>query len=183
MRKTVRYAVAQGLAAGLVLALSACGGDPEPRFEEEPSPTPSEVTSSAPAKEAWEEKSPEGAVAFAEHWLAAFNQAENSGDVAELRLLSSRECESCSNFVAAIQEVYGSGGRMRSDGWRVLSVGEPTLVDQGYSVPLQVEQSDQEVVAEAGAKPQLNRGIKIGLAAQVSWTQSTWKMQRLDIVQ
>ncbi len=179
MRQIHRHA----LALGLALALSACGGDPEPQFEADPSPAPSEVTTSAPAKEAWEEKSPEGAVAFAEYWLAVFNEAENSGEVEELKSLSSNNCGSCNNFVAAIEEVYAAGGSMRSEGWRILSVGEPAAAEAGYSIPLQVEQTDQTVVEKTGAKPQLNQGISIGLAAQVIWTRSAWRMSRLDIVQ
>ena len=179
MRQIHRHA----LALGLVLALSACGGDPEPQFEADPPPAPSEVTASAPAKEAWEEKSPEGAVAFAEHWLAVFQEAENSGEVEDLKSLSTNKCGSCKNFVDAIQEVYAAGGSMRSEGWRVLTVGEPAAAEKGYSIPLQVEQSDQTVVEKAGAEPQLNEGISIGLAAQVIWTSSAWQMNRLDIVQ
>lgn len=182
MRRTIG-ALASTLA--LVAALSACGGDPEPQFEAEPSGEP--TTSSPPASaepELWEERTPEGAVAFAEHWLGLFREAENTGDTVPLREASASACESCTRFAVEIDAIYGAGGAIQSDGWRLVSAGEPAQTGQmSFSVPFDVQQSDQRIRESSESEWKLNRGIKIGLAAEIVWRQGKWQMARLDLVQ
>jgi hypothetical protein len=183
VRKTVRYAVAQGLAAGLILTLSACGGDPEPRFEEEPSPTPSEVTSSAPAKEAWEEKSDDGAVAFVEHWIDEFNGARSTGDTTNLVRNSTADCETCTNFVDLIDTIYEAGGSISTKGWRIAAVGQLPETGKSTVIPITVKQAPQEYEESEGAEIQRNPGGQVGMTATVTWSNGAWKMARLDLVQ
>ena len=70
------------MAAAVCVPLLAVGGcsddEPEPKFAPSESPSPTE--SSTPAPEAWEVKSEDGAVAFAEHWVDVFNEAHGSGE-------------------------------------------------------------------------------------------------------
>ena len=69
------------MAAAVCVPLLAVGGcsddDPEPKFA--PSESPSPTDTSTPEPEAWEVKSEDGAVAFAEHWVDVFNQAQRPG--------------------------------------------------------------------------------------------------------
>lgn len=182
MRKTVRYAVAQGLAAGLALALSACGGDPEPRFEAEPSPTPSEVTSSAPVKEAWEEKSDDGAVAFVEHWIDEFNAMRATGDAEPLRALSDRSCESCTASIAYTEEIYSSGGELVTDGWELLQASAPADANSLNPVlGLRVRRSPQVLRESAEAQPQRFKGGDADYTAYLEWKSGGWIMTRLDL--
>lgn len=163
--------------------LTACGSDPEPRFEADPTPSPTLSTSPTPDDpEPWEEKSDEGAIAFVEHWLREFNYAENTGETAELRDVSSADCESCQNFIDEIERVYSAGGKMRSDGWKVVVAGRPESMNRDLlAVPLEVKQSDQRVREAADAPWVTNEGIRLGLSAQLAW-DGEWQMKRLDIV-
>ena len=181
MRKTVRYAVAQGLAAGLALALSACGGDPEPRFEAEPSPTPSEVSSSAPATEAWEEKSDDGAVAFVEHWIDEFNAMRATGKTDSLVRLSSKACDSCSNFAHLTRQIYDAGGSLETEGWTAQSVSRPAQASSKTPVlSVRVKQAPQVLIETSTSDPVEYDGGRIDLVAHLEWTRDGWRMARLD---
>jgi hypothetical protein len=177
VRKTVRYAVAQGLAAGLALTLPACGGDPEPRFEEEPSPTPSEVSSSAPATEAWEEKSPEGAVAFAEHWTATFSEAFQTGETDDLQALSAGQCGTCRTFIDLIREVYEGGGSIAGDPW---SLRSPSWVESADSVVVTGKmQIPKQVISRAGEEPSEAEATRERYIFTIEWRDDAWQTTRL----
>lgn len=138
MRRTIGT-LASTLA--LAAALSACGGDPEPQFEAEPSavPTTSSPSASASAEpEPWEVRTPEGAVAFAKHWTATFSEAFQTGKTAALDEISAKQCEGCNFFVALIREVYDGGGSIDGDAWQ--------LVNAGWSSP----KGNEAVVAVTG---------------------------------
>ena len=87
MRRHLAYAAT----GAVVLALTGCGDDPEPRVAD---PTSTPKSSSSPSasaaieKEPWEEKTDDGAVAFVEHWLEVFNEMQRDGDQDDLRALS-----------------------------------------------------------------------------------------------
>ncbi len=169
MRKTVRYAVAQGLAAGLVLALSACGGDPEPRFEEEPSPTPSEVSSSAPAKEAWEEKSDEGAIAFVEHWIAEFSRAFQSGDTVQVRELAAPGCDACDGLADLIDDAYSDGGSIRGATWRVTDARPSGTPPDGRAAISADIRQPKQVVKKADQQPLRTPAGEATYLFELSW--------------
>lgn len=117
MRRTIG-ALASSLA--LAATLSACGGDPEPRFEAEPSAAPSTASPSASAEpEPWEERTPEGAVAFAKHWTATFSEAFQTGETTDFERLSDEACETCGDLTALIKDIYGQGGRIDGAPWRL----------------------------------------------------------------
>ena len=180
MRRTIG-ALASSLA--LAATLSACGGDPEPRFEEQPSAAPSTASPSAPAEpEPWEEKSDDGAVAFVGHWLTLFREAENSGATDALRSASAPSCESCERFATEIERIYDQGGHIRSDGWSITTIAPPVRDRSSASVAFEVRQSDQRVRETANGDEVVNRGISIGLAAELTWEDGRWLMGRLDIV-
>ena len=69
-----RRLLAAAACVPLLAALGACSEDePEPKFAPSESPAPTETITPEPA--AWEEKSEDGAVAFAEHWVDVFNES------------------------------------------------------------------------------------------------------------
>ncbi|MBF4162547.1 DUF6318 family protein [Nocardioides acrostichi] len=109
-------------AALLIAALGACGGDPEPKFEptESTSPTPSDdtTTDAADVKEPWEKKTPQGAMAFTQHWVDEFNQASRTGKTGDLKQLNDAACTSCKTLTDIIDGVYGQGGNVKSDPWQ-----------------------------------------------------------------
>jgi len=123
-------------------------------------------------------------VAFVEHWLALFREAETSGDTAALREASVSSCESCTRFADEIDAIYEAGGAIESDGWALTSAGDPISTgNASLSVPFDVKQSDQRIRETSDSEWTLNRGIRIGLAAEISWRQGKWQMARLDLVQ
>ena len=77
-----RWAV---LAAVVPLFLVAgCGGDePKPKMAATTSaaPTPTPTPTATPSPAAWEVKTNAGAVAFAKHWIAVFNQATSAREI------------------------------------------------------------------------------------------------------
>jgi hypothetical protein len=141
--------VRRWVAVAVVLPVLAagCSDDPEPRFE--PSPSPTESTSSAaPEPKAWEVKSEAGAYAFVRHWVATLNDAGRTGDTDELSALSAKPCGTCRNIIGYIDDVYGEGGEVRSDGWRIVNLGElPENFDgKRASVPARIRESRQVVL-------------------------------------
>ncbi|ANH38167.1 hypothetical protein I601_1736 [Nocardioides dokdonensis FR1436] len=180
MRRHLAYA------AALLLALTACSGDdPEPKVADPtPSASPSPSESAAPAKEEWEKKTDDGAVAFVEHWVDVFNKARSGGDTEELSRLSSPDCETCSNFMKLIDQIYGAGGSVETKGWRVAQFGEPLNSPAAESVlPISVDQAPQILRKTADSKPQRNSGGRAGFIAFIAWNSGRWQMTRLDITE
>ena len=177
MRRIHRHA----LALGLVLALSACGGDPEPQFEADPSPAPSEVATSAPAKEAWEEKSDDGAIAFVGHWIDEFNAMRASGETSTIEDLSHKSCDSCSNFVQLTEQIYDAGGSLETGGWTPLSGSQPAQSSSSAPVlSVRVRQSPQTLIESRDSEPVEYDGGRIDLVAHLKWARNGWQMTRLD---
>ena len=114
--KTLRGAVAVSAA---VMLLVGCGADAEPKFEAEPSASPTSATPTPDEPEPWEEKSPDGAAAFVEMWVEQFSRAFISGDTGQVRDLAARDCKTCNGFVDLIDDVYERGGSIEGDPWRV----------------------------------------------------------------
>ena len=175
MRQIHRHA----LALGLVLALSACGGDPEPQFEAHPSPAPSEVTTSAPAKEAWEEKSPEGAVAFAEHWVDELNDASMSGETQGLQAVSAEGCSSCASLIDFIDETYAEGGEIRGGQWQLRKVTYSSP-DNGRTVAVG---GTMKIPPQTVVSPDGQRQKAAGLEAEYFFTLSWSQGWQVDVVE
>ncbi|MEN8705260.1 MAG: DUF6318 family protein [Nocardioides marinisabuli] len=181
MRRHLAYAAA----GAVVLALTSCGDDPEPQVADPtstPSSSSSPTESAAAEKEPWEKKSEEGAMAFIEHWIRTFNAARASGTTEQLVEVSSPSCETCSNFVALIDRIYGDGGSLQTEGWHVVQFAEP-LEDTNDSlvVPISVQQAPQTLRESANSRVQKNPGGRAGFVATVTWQSGRWNMERLDL--
>lgn len=166
------------------LLVSGCSGDPEPRFEEPHESTPASDPSSATSTptdepEPWQERSKAGAVAFAKHWVAVFNEAQQSGETASLRQLSTPRCKSCHGYAEQLDALYGGGGRLESNGWRVVLVSQPPgRLAEKPEVTLRIARSKQRVVTGAG-DVQRYPGGKTTYLATLVWQASAWRMDRL----
>lgn len=175
MRRTIG-ALASSLA--LAATLSACGGDPEPRFEAEPSVAPSTASPSASAEpEPWEERTPEGAVAFAKHWTATFSEAFQTGDTTNLSALSAPECETCRTFIDLIDSVYGDGGSISGESW---SLEDPGWVQSGrdFIVTGRMEIPEQ-VITRSGQDPEPAAPLTRRYIFTIEWSGEGWQAERV----
>lgn len=167
-------------ALSTVLLLAGCGGDPEPRFRAEPSAEPTVASSSpaaAPEPEAWEEKTPEGAVAFAKHWTATFSEAFRSGNTAALAQLSAPDCETCNTFIDLIQGVYKDGGSITGDPWRLTGAGWVKSEDE-YVVTGQMVIPEQ-TIRRAGESPEPAEALTRRYIFTITWAGRGWRTERL----
>jgi len=179
MRRTIGT-LAPGLA--LVAALSACGGDPAPRFEAEPSAEPTTASPSASAEpEPWEERTDDGAVAFVAHWVAEFNKMRATGDTSELLKLSTDRCETCTNFVEYTDQIFSSGGSLETEGWSLISVSQPAEENSDRPIiSMRVDQAPQVLRESGTAEPEKFTGGKANFVAHLRWGDGRWLMHRLD---
>ena len=141
-----RRLLAAAACVPLLAALGACSEDePEPKFAPSESPTPTETTTPEPA--AWEEKSEDGAVAFAEHWVDVFNEAQCFRETAmRLRALSTDACVSrAQTSRIRFDELYAERRLLsRATGWSILhSVPAQRLARTRRLVALRIDQAPQ----------------------------------------
>ena len=109
------------------LALSACkGGDSDSKTVDG---LPAYVTSN-------DEK---GAQNFARYWITTLNQATTSGKTAKLKSLNKATCDTCTDFAKQLDEIYGAGGHVETDGFKVKKIANEAGVPKpgaGVSVVL-----------------------------------------------
>jgi hypothetical protein len=164
------------------LAVAGCSDDPEPKFEPDPSPSASS-SSAAPGSEPWEKQSQAGAVAFAKHWVDVFNDAQQSGQTADLRGISTEECGSCEGFAGQLEDLYDAGGHLESDGWRVLqSVPTKGTPSDEAIVSLRISRSAQVVHGASGKEKEFSGG-RATYSAKLIWEAQAWLMNELELVQ
>lgn len=143
--------VAAALACGALLA--ACSSDPQPKFEDSPSPSPSAssaspvVESSSPAKPA---QTPEDVVRA---WIDARNSALKDGDVESVRGLSTTRCRTCEDSYGPIAEVFADGGRYETAGWTVVALKVDDQSTQKAEVSVALRYEAGQTVTSAGAAP------------------------------
>jgi hypothetical protein len=134
---SVRRHAAALLAAALLLA--ACSDDPEPRFAPTEAPSPTESSSST----APEAQSPEE---FIREWVELDNQMTASGETDEFRA-ASVGCDPCNEYADQVEQIYGAGGFIRTDGRTVTSVEKAEL--RG-AYELRIESSPTKYKERAG---------------------------------
>ncbi|GAB2625211.1 hypothetical protein GCM10027270_10010 [Nocardioides ginkgobilobae] len=178
MRRTIGP-LASGLA--LVAALSACGGDPAPQFEAEPSAEPTTASPSASAEpEPWQERTPEGAVAFAKHWTATFSEAFKTGETTALDEISAKQCEGCNFFVALIREVYDGGGSIDGDAWQFVNAGWSSPKGNESIVAVTgTMRIPAQTIRRSGEEPSVAAPLTERYIFTVSWTEGRWQTTEL----
>ena len=168
-------------AVAAVLVLGACSDDPTPRFEADPSDTPS-LTPTPDEPEPWEEKSDEGAIAFVEHWVDTFNKSTVTGDSSALDDISSPSCVTCTNFIALTDDIYSAGGRVISDGWSIDSTSDPKVSGKSTLISIDITQSPQVITRAAGEQAERYPGGDVDYLATIRWS-GEWQMWAMDVVQ
>lgn len=178
MRRTIGP-LASGLA--LVAALSACGGDPAPRFEAEPSAEPTTASPPASAEpEPWEERTDDGAVAFVEHWIDEFNAMQTSGKTGDFAALAAATCDTCQNFVAITRQIYADGSRIESEGWSITETGVAANQEgNSRDVSVRIRQAP-EVVYSPDGRAEKKAGGQITVIATVTWRSDSWLMEEVS---
>lgn len=166
------------------LLVSGCSGDPEPRFEEPAESTPASGTSSATSTptdepEPWQERSKAGAVAFAKHWVAVFNEAQQTGDTSALRRLGRSSCMTCRRVAQRIEAVLDAGGFFRGPGWRVLDAQANDIKDGQTSVALDIERRRQRVRESSADPVVIYPRSEAVYRADVEWIEDAWRMREL----
>ena len=169
------------VAAAVCVPLLAVGGcsddDPEPKFA--PSESPSPTATSAPEPAAWEVKSEDGAVAFANHWVDVFNQAATSGRTEQLEAISDSSCQTCANFVSSIRDIYDSGGSFRSTGWQIVSFSlADKQVAQQATLALKIRQPAEDTL-RPGKPPEHTEPGTVSYQANLEWGAGKWSMTDL----
>lgn len=176
-----RRLLAAAACVPLLAALGACSEDePDPQFAPSPSPTPTETTT--PEPEAWEVKSEDGAVAFAEHWVDVFTDAVNAGESDGLRSLSGGECATCTAIADRVDSIEADGGFYRSPGWRVLqAVPAQDMPANEALISMRVLQG-KEVFRESAASTVVrNPSSRATYSARLAWADGGWRMVDLRV--
>jgi len=167
-----------------LLLLGACSqDDPQPTFSPpSDSPSSTESTPAEPVVRPWEKKTEAGAVAFAKHWIDVFNKAQASGKTGEMRSISAKACGSCDGFASQLEELYGGGGSLVSDGWTVVDASAAKGPPEGRAiVAVRVDRSPQ-VVRPGGGAPQRYAGGKATYSARLTWASNAWVMDELELL-
>lgn len=116
--------VVRGVAVGAVvgLLLAGCSGeDARPRMAPTPAPSPSPTVSPPPSVSPTPTQAPEvlGPEETVRAWIAARNEALQSGDTSSARQFQASDCSSCEPFLNSIEETFAAGGRFIRGGWAV----------------------------------------------------------------
>lgn len=150
-----------GVVGALLAALLAAAALAGCRGGDDPGPSPTDPVSSATptpddpsASSTPQAETPEE---FIRRWIAVSNSMQISGDTEEYRRLSNG-CVPCDGVAARIEAVYGSGGRVDTEGWTVVSV-QRTGGRKGRPVfEVAIDNDKTTVVEEANAPPEVLPG-------------------------
>jgi hypothetical protein len=182
-RGLVRYAVA---AAVVGMTLAGCGGETAPAPPPMESPSASSASPAAPSESAAaaptmppaaKGTSTAAAKAFVRHYVSPINHAVATGETRALRAASSRDCKSCRNVIARVEDVYSAGGHIESRGWKVIAIravpGQPAKAPM-FDVGLRL--SKQSVVEKTGQQPKPFDGGRLPATFSLRLVGDTWSV-------
>jgi hypothetical protein len=134
-----------GIAAlPLVLGLTSCSeDDPEPILAPTPtaSPTPSPTATETGPSETPEE--------FIRRWVEIYNEMQTTGDTSEYRAVGP-DCRPCREVAEQIDKIFENGGSIRTKGWSVVSIGEPSGDAQTPSYDVRIKSTPTFYTERAG---------------------------------
>lgn len=116
----VRRALA--LTVVIPLLLAGCTDDAEP------TPKMPDPTTSSSSPTATETPDAESAEDFIRRWVAVNREMFATGETQEFLALGP-DCEDCKEIAATVDRIYGAGGTVKWDGWKVLQLaprGDPS---------------------------------------------------------
>lgn len=175
--------------AGQALPTSDSGASAEPSStasarpsaprDSSPSPTPP-ASSSRPS--AAEEKSKEGAQAFARYYLDVYNSALANGAVDVLAGLGTEGCETCSAFVSRIRKAYDAGGSIQGGRVKVLasSASEP-LNGLPIAVEMKVSIGKERDLDREGNTTAQFPGEIATIVFLPRWERDAWSIDKLKL--
>ncbi|MGN6574162.1 MAG: DUF6318 family protein [Nocardioides sp.] len=179
------------VAASVAVALAAVSGctssaeptpAPTPTLSSSPSesPSPSAAPPTMPAEA--EGTSPRAAKAFARHYFDVINYAARTGDTRQLRKLGTSDCVSCEAIARNIEKIYGAGGHIESDGWRLTSVRNLQTKNGSAFLSLGVYLEAEDVISAAGHEPEHHDGRKQPMNLRLVNRAHGFSVSRLDLV-
>ncbi len=127
----------------LVPLLAGCTGDPV-----KPAPLPSPtVTESSPTVSPTAEATPPEAArqSAVRAWVAAYNQMQADGQTDAFRALGTT-CAPCTRVADRVEKIYGDGGYVHTDGWRIGSLRRTREAGAGFVEEMKVDSSPTEYV-------------------------------------
>ena len=153
------------------LVLSSCGGGGDA--------SPSTVDGFPAYVTANNEK---GAQSFARYWIDTLNEATTSGDTAKFKKLNKDSCTTCGDFATQLDNIYGAGGHVETDGFKIKKiVNEAGVPAPGAGVSVVLTATPQKVVAKKGAAARELKGGDLRLRLIMVRVQKHWVMDRIDI--
>lgn len=174
--------VRRAIAALLLLGLLVSCSDDEPSSDP-PEPTGSAtVTDRVPPSPSGDSRDPTkaGAEAFVELWVDSFNYAMQTGDTATFRPLSSNECTSCQAVIKKIEQIYGPGGHVESDGWLIEKFSGTSLAGNSKASVTAVIALSPQLIHRAGQeKPDKRSGGEGTATFSLTRINSAWRVNKI----
>ncbi len=128
------------------------------------------------------ENSMDGVKAFTSFWVSTLNEATDTGDTSTLRRLAAKSCTMCTDFADHLDEIYGAGGRVESEGWEVESqipiAGQP---EENPGIQLNVKIHPQKVYESQNAKPKPYTGGEQRFRMFLVREGDHWLVQRMTV--
>jgi hypothetical protein len=159
------------LALVCALVLSSCGGGGDS--------SPSTVDGFPAYVTVNNEK---GAQSFARYWIDTLNKATTSGDTAKFKKLNKDSCTTCGDFAKQLDDIYGAGGRVETDGFKIKKlVNEAGVPAPGAGISAVLTATPQKVYAKKGAAARELKGGDLRLRLIMVRVKQHWVMDRIDV--
>jgi hypothetical protein len=124
------------------------------------------------------ERSLQGGAEFVRYWYSVFTNAEATGDITELTRVTSGDCASCNEAIAAIRLGYADGGSMRGGIYLVRKVTNNSLWTLQRPVfDATVDRSPRATVDRGGAvRDRLEPLTFTNCVAVLEWSNDRWRL-------
>ena len=117
------------------------------------------------------------AVAFVRHWVDTLNYSADTGSTDQLRG-STASCSACDGIAGFIDDVYGAGGSIESEGWDIDEIWVANESPDFLQVAAQVD-SHGQVVMKPGAKRKRYAGGPSLKLFTLEAEGDTWRITKL----
>lgn len=119
---------------------------------------------------------------FVSYYVETLNYATSSGDTRLLKTLSTPTCDACDAFAATLDEIYGKGGHVESQGWAIESiVPQADTPPERPAFQLSLQVAPQTVYLTKKAEPKDYPGGSQPAHFILTWQDGRWLVDRLDI--
>jgi hypothetical protein len=161
-----------------LLGLSGCS-DASSSTAHPSDPTPTVSTGTAEPSPTPQAETPEE---FVRRWVEVDRVMENSGKTDEYRQMS-RRCRACAGLASQIEEIYATGGYVKTAGWTILSIKVSRPGRTGaVTAHMKINAAPTEYVEAAGAPVQrLEGGVQEQLVT-LSSHDGVWNVDDVEQV-